>query len=222
MRKSRLTDKQIIEMCEKVKNYNLSISEAADFYGISKSHVSKIVNGQSVRYVQREVVDTSKYARKVTIPKAERILDLKRAGLFIKDIAPIVGLSIGSVRFVISGVRYPHLDRTGIKQIHHKTKRDYDHQRVDKEIAREICKKVEQGRRQCDVAAEYSLSRSYVCKLVHGRIFEDVYIKGKHYRTMPKRKANSKPKTVVERKINWRAKRKGMIYNEYGMLVPIE
>ena len=222
-REMKLTAEDILDILHKVRDDGYTVTEIATFYDISRSYASKLLANKARKDVERPKLDTNKFGRKVTLGKAKKIIKMREQGLLIKDIAAYFKLSVGSIRNVINGTKFPELDRSNIKA-DQRTQRTYKHQRISKDLAQKICEEVDTGVTQRSVAHKYGVTTSYVCKIVHGRVYDDVFVKGMHYKSapVPIKAGKTKELTREQRRDQWKIRQKGMMYNSYGMLVPID
>lgn len=215
LRQESMTAEQILEICHMVKQ-GRKVRWIADYFGVSQSWVSLIARNKVRLDVVREPVQ---FVKKITIQKAQQVLDMRRDGIPAYEIQRRLGISKASISQITIGKRYPELDRTGIQMRKHGS--GCCKHKLSEQDAIDIVDQAKSGTRQKDIAEQFGVSRSYICRVLKGDVFYGI-----KWDRLPSQKATcTKTKvgnTREQRRKEREAKRQGMQYNQYGMLVPLK
>lgn len=210
-----LTRDDILDICKLATTGKYKCIDIAKKYDISPAFTSRIIRGQARQDVKRKPIDLAKYGRKIHIGVAQKVIHLKRQRLTNKQIEARLGISVSSIAKVLQGDLFPELDRTNLETRLFKQPL----KKLTKEECIEICKKIDNRIPQYKLAEEYGVSRGHICRIAKGKIYPNVRARYISANTNSGRKARHES---IKRQAHWRARKNNMVYNEYGMLVPID
>lgn len=214
VRESYLTNQEVLDICEAVRSGEMSCREAAAHWGITQTHCSKILKG----HVRKSVVREPVHIASVSISKrtAQRMVNLMLEGRTQAQIRELFKVSISTIRRIETGDMYP--DITGIPEIR-AIRKQKTTKRLDYDICKEIIAKVEAGgRSQVSIAKDYNVTPGYITHIVRGRVYKDLKIRDGKSPCGRKKVAHTK---LSNDKRDRDARKQGMVYNKYGMLVPV-
>jgi DNA-binding CsgD family transcriptional regulator len=210
-----LKQHELVEIISLAKEEYLSTARIAKKFNITRYAVHKILEENGVDW---RVIST-----KITPGVAQEVLDLRRESLTCNAIAARTGIGPNTVRKIIRGYTQPGLDRTGIDRIIAPTHKV----RWSKERCIALCEEVKHSTESYErIGDRHGISRWYVNNIVNGKVYPDVKLDKRLYKTIRKDLPNVQKNTHYDHRIHrlkkYAAKSKGMRYNEYGMLVPID
>jgi transcriptional regulator with XRE-family HTH domain len=213
---SRLTEADVIDIANRVANTRESFRSIGDRYDICERYVLHIARGLCFPHIERPITWYRKW--RITKEIVEEVIRLDKEGkLLRKEIADVVGVSSSTITKIIAGEYFPEVSREGIRPWYREIKA-----KVTPELARKVYDDVMNGMTQTAAAKKHNISPYYASRIMHGKVVKELDC-GIIDRRQFNNSNNKRTKSLLsDRKKVYAAKAKGMVYNEYGMLVEVK